>query len=107
MLLNFLIPHIKDFCAAAYRYERQNHISERFFSSSVNTMDWSVKKSMQFSDSVCRMNDGKVGQALGSMAVWWIRGVTGGIHEGVGQGLMIMGVEDFAVARRAGKGAQS
>ena len=41
------------------------------------------------------MRDGKVGQIITDAATWFVEGVTGGIHEGVGEGMVIMG------ARRA------
>jgi hypothetical protein len=93
LIVQFLLPYIKVFLAAAYRYERQHRISERVLSSSINTMDGAMKKSMELSNTVCRMNDGKVGQALNELAVWWIRGVTGGIHDGVAEGLVITGLD--------------
>lgn len=92
LIVQFLLPYIKVFLAAAYRYERQHRISERVLSSSINTMDGVMKRSMEVSDTVGRMNDGKVGQALNELAVWWIRGVTGGIHDGVAEGLIITGL---------------
>jgi hypothetical protein len=39
------------------------------------------------------MNDGKVGQALNDLSIWWITGVTAGIHQGVGDGLAIVGAK--------------
>ena len=93
LIVHILLPYIKVFMAAAYRYERQHRISERLLSSSITTIDGVMRKSMEISNSVCRMNDGKVGQALNEMMAWWIRGVTGGIHQGVGEGLVIIGLD--------------
>lgn len=93
LLVHILLPYVKVFMAAAYRYERQHRISERVLSSSVSTMDGVMRRGMEISNSVYRMNEGKVGQALNELMVWWIRGVTGGIHQGVGEGLVIIGLD--------------
>ncbi|KAE9974416.1 hypothetical protein Vi05172_g326 [Venturia inaequalis] len=93
LLFQFLIPYINIFAAAAYKYERQNRISERVFASSVNTMDGVMKSTVRLGNSVCQMNDGKVGQALNDLVCWWIRGITGGVHSGVQEGLVVLGID--------------
>jgi hypothetical protein len=93
ILFQLLLPYINVFVAAAYRYERQHRISERIFASSIDTMDGMMKSTVRIGNSVCQMNDGKVGQAVNDLIVWWVKGVTGGIHQGVGEGLVILGVE--------------
>jgi hypothetical protein len=93
ILFQFLLPYINIFAAAAYKYERQNRISERMFASSMNTMDGMMKSTVRLGNSVCQMNDGKVGQSLNDLICWWVRGVTGGIHQGIGEGLVVLGVE--------------
>ena len=52
-----------------------------------------MKSSVQLGNTVCRMNNGKVGQSINEFTVWWVKGVTGGIHQGVGEGLVILGVD--------------
>jgi hypothetical protein len=101
ILTNFLIPYIKVFLGACYKYEREHRISERVFAGSLGGLDWSVKKGMEISDCVGAMNEGRVGQAISETVVWWIRGLTGGVHQGVGEGLLIMGIEN---EERKGKG---
>lgn len=93
ILFQFLVPYINIFVAAAYKYERQHRISERVFASSVNTMDGMVKSMVRLGNSLCQMNDGKVGQALNDLICWWIRGITGGVHCGVQEGLVVLGIE--------------
>ncbi|KAK5279927.1 hypothetical protein LTR16_007299, partial [Cryomyces antarcticus] len=97
LLFHFVVPYIKLFLGTAYRYERTHHVSERLFSGSINTMDGLGKKSLQIADSVCRLNDGKVGQAANELAGWWIKGVMGGIYEGVGEGMVILGASPQSV----------
>ena len=37
-----------------------------------------------------KLGDGRIGRALFSLAMWWVAAVVGGIHEGVGEGLLIL-----------------
>lgn len=101
IIIQLLLPYLRVWFAAAYRYERQHHISERTLSSSVDTMQSVMKNSVQFGNAVCRMNDGKVGQAINDVLIWWAKGVSGGIYQGVGEGLVILGVD--GPANTAGK----
>jgi len=102
LIVHILLPYIKLFMAAVYRYERRHRISERVLSSGISTMDGVMRRGMEISNSVYRMNEGKVGQVLNELMVWWIRGVTGGIHQGVGEGLVIIGLD----APKAGEGPE-
>jgi hypothetical protein len=96
MITQFLIPYIKYCLAIVYKYERRYRISERVIASSVQTCEGMMKTGLQVTDTICRMNDGKVGQALNEMSVWWISGVTAGIHQGVGDGLAMLGAKEDA-----------
>ena len=55
-----------------------------------------MKTGAQITNSICQMNDGKVGQSINEFAVWWVQGVTGGIHQGGGEGLVLLGVDGGA-----------
>ena len=91
LIIHFLLPHAKVFAGQIYRYERENHISERLLRSSLDTIDNVGQRSMQIADAVCKLNDGKVGQAMQDFGSWWIQGMVGGLHEGIGEGLAIVG----------------
>ncbi|KAF2812354.1 uncharacterized protein BDZ99DRAFT_383996 [Mytilinidion resinicola] len=93
IIAQFLLPYVKLFIGHAYQYERENRVFERLFSVVVNTIDEVGRKSIRFTNSVCSMNDGKVGQALNDMTVWWVQGVTGGIHQGISEGVVILGAD--------------
>lgn len=90
LFLNFLLPYVKLFLGSLYQYERRHRVSERVFSAGVNGVDVMGKRGLDMSNAICGLNDGKVGDSINGLFVWWIRGVTGGIHEGVGEGLNIM-----------------
>ena len=42
-------------------------------------------------EAVLNIGDGKVGQIMAHAAGWFVEGVTGGIHEGLGEGMVIIG----------------
>ncbi|OCL03031.1 hypothetical protein AOQ84DRAFT_442991 [Glonium stellatum] len=88
-----ILPYIKLFVGHAYRYEREHRISERVFSKGVHTMDEFGRWCVQFTHTICKMNDGKVGQAINELTIWWVRGVTGGIYQGISEGVVVLGVE--------------
>ena len=64
-------------------------------------MDVIGKQGLTLTGAIYRMGDGKVGQMITQTAAWVVEGVTGGIHEGVGEGMVIMGARrPSAVERR-------
>jgi hypothetical protein len=92
ILVHLVMPYIKILIGHAYRLERTHRISERVFRASINTANEFGRAGIQFADSVCRMNDGQVGQAIHDIAIWWIRGIAGGLHQGLDEGIDILGV---------------
>ncbi|OMP87703.1 hypothetical protein BK809_0007790 [Diplodia seriata] len=94
LLLHLLLPYVKLFVGHAYHYERQHRISERLVSSSISTVDGLGRRSFRLTNAIFQLNDGKVGQAINDVTLWWLRGVTGGIHEGVSEGFMLLGARN-------------
>ncbi len=54
-------------------------------------MDSLGKTGLSLTGAIYGMGDGRVGQAITATAAWFIESVTGGIHEGLGEGMVIMG----------------
>jgi len=50
------------------------------------------KGGINIGSAVLSLSEGRVGAAISSFAAWWIEGVTGGICEGIGEGMVILGV---------------
>lgn len=57
----------------------------------METLDRFGKSSLYLGSVVLEMGDGKVGQVVGDVTKWVVDGVTGGIQEGVGEVVMIVG----------------
>ncbi|KAF2196517.1 hypothetical protein GQ43DRAFT_383111 [Delitschia confertaspora ATCC 74209] len=93
ILLNFLLPYLKLFIGYAYQYEREHKITQRVLSKSVETANDLGQKGIRLSQTVCQMNNGKVGQAINDIALWWLRGLTGGIQQGISEGVRVLGLE--------------
>ena len=87
IFIQFLLPYIKIFLAHAYQFEREHQITRRFVNGSITTVDDIGRRSLRLSQTICQMNDGKVGQAINEMTIWWVRGVTGGMQQGFEEGL--------------------
>ena len=51
------------------------------------------RRGIQLSHTICQMNDGKVGQAINDVTIWWIQGLTGGLQQGLSDGVVIFGTE--------------
>ena len=57
----------------------------------IETADSLGKTGLGMTATIYGMGDGRVGQLITETAAWVIEGVTGGIHEGVGEGMVILG----------------
>jgi hypothetical protein len=91
ILFQFALPYLKYLLSAAYQYEREHKISEKVLSQSIETVGTLGKRSLSITGAIYGMGDGRVGQLIADVAGWFVEGVTGGIHEGVGEGLVIVG----------------
>ncbi|KAH7113439.1 hypothetical protein EDB81DRAFT_848759 [Dactylonectria macrodidyma] len=87
--LSFLVPYLMYLLRYAARMERKYKVSETVVGHGLDFVNSIVKQSASFTETMCRMNDGKVGQAL--LEAWTVDGVAQGISGGVGEGLSIVG----------------
>lgn len=49
------------------------------------------KRGVLLSEAVLGMGDGKMAQVLAHIASWLVEGVAGGIQDGLGEGMVIIG----------------
>jgi hypothetical protein len=92
LLLSFLWPYVQTGCRGAYQYEREHHISEKVLNQSWTTANALSKNTMTVAKTVCSWNDGQVGTALEDVVFWWVHSVTGGLRDGVKDGMEVFGV---------------
>ncbi|KAF4630970.1 hypothetical protein G7Y89_g7166 [Cudoniella acicularis] len=91
ILVQFALPYIKYLLQTAYQYEREHKISEKILRQSMDTVDTIGKSSINLTGAIYGIGDGKVGQVITETAAYLVDGLAGGIHEGVGEGMVIMG----------------
>ena len=91
ILFQFMLPYLKYLLSVGYQYDREHKISQKLFNQGIETVDSLGKTGMSFTTAVYGMGDGKVGQMITQTAAWFVEGITGGIHEGVGEGMVIIG----------------
>ncbi|PIG84595.1 hypothetical protein AARAC_002425 [Aspergillus arachidicola] len=91
LLLQFLMPYLKIVLHRLYQFERSHRVTERVVSASLDAADSLGKRSVSLGTTVLSLHDGKVGVAVSSLAAWWVEGIAGGIYEGIGEGMTILG----------------
>ncbi|QSZ29186.1 hypothetical protein DSL72_003697 [Monilinia vaccinii-corymbosi] len=100
ILFQFILPYVKYLLTSAYQYDRTHKISEKVLSRGIVTVDTFGKSSLAITGAIYGMGDGKVGQALTEAAAWVVEGVAGGVHEGVSEGLVILGAKNGTSSKR-------
>jgi hypothetical protein len=89
--LIFLMPYLLLLVRCAARLERKYKISEKVVGHGVDLVNTIGKQSALLTEAIGQMNDGKVAQALLEVFVWTVDGVTQGISDGLGEGLLMVG----------------
>ncbi|KAJ5359233.1 uncharacterized protein N7496_011646 [Penicillium cataractarum] len=92
LIIRFLLPYLRLFLRHVYEYERSHRITERVVTTTMDAADGLGRSSANFGSAVCKLNEGRVGTAVANLASWWIEGVAGGVYEGVGEGMMHLGL---------------
>lgn len=92
LLVRFILPYFKLFLRQVYEYERSHRITERIVTTTLDAADGLGKSGVNLGSAVCKLNEGRVGAAVGNLAAWWIEGIAGGVYEGVGEGMTHLGL---------------
>lgn len=100
ILFQFILPYVKYLLISAYQYDRTHKISEKVLSRGIVTVDTIGKSGLAVTGAIYGMGDGKVGRVLTDAAAWVVEGVTGGVHEGVSEGLVILGAKNGSVGKK-------
>ncbi|KAE8353362.1 hypothetical protein BDV28DRAFT_133332 [Aspergillus coremiiformis] len=91
LLLQFLIPYLKIVVHRIYHFERSHRFTERIVSATLDAADGLGKRSVSLGSAMLSLHDGKVGLVMSSLATWWVEGIAGGLYEGIGEGMTILG----------------
>ncbi|KAL4970376.1 uncharacterized protein BDV14DRAFT_42690 [Aspergillus stella-maris] len=91
LLLQLLMPYLKEVMFQLYRYDRAHRITERITALILLLAEKLGRGGVGLGNTVLNLYDGKTGAAVNGAAAWWMEGVAGGIYEGLGEGLVILG----------------
>jgi hypothetical protein len=97
ILIQFLLPYIKALLQAAYEYERTHHISEKVLASSIDTVDGLGRMGLRGGGAIWGSG---LALGVGEAVNWIVEGVSGGIQEGLGEGMARVGVRKEVEAKR-------
>jgi hypothetical protein len=97
IIVQFILPYIKVLLRAAYEYERTHHISEKVLASSIETVDGLGKIGMRGGFAIWGSG---LALGVGEAVNWIVEGVSGGIQEGLGEGMARVGVRKEVEAKR-------
>ncbi|KAJ0289794.1 hypothetical protein COL940_001438 [Colletotrichum noveboracense] len=93
ILIHLALPYIVLLIRLAARTEREYKLSERVVGSGMSFANTVGSFGMRTTGALYNVGDGRVGQALTEAIAWTVEGVTGGLSEGVGEGLSIVGAK--------------
>lgn len=92
VIVHFLLPYIRVILRQVYEYERTHRITERVFTAALDVAESLGKRSLDVGNSVCQFDQSTLGSTVGNLAAWWVEGIAGGIYEGIGEGMMHLGL---------------
>ena len=92
LIVQFFMPHVKVLMRLMYQYERSHRITERAITAAMDAADSLGRGSVNLGSALLNSHEGRVGAAVSSLAAWWMEGIAGGIYEGLGEGMIIMGL---------------
>lgn len=92
LAISFLLPYLQLLLRQAYAYDRKYRISDQIIAQGWMAADVVGKNTVILANSLCAMNDGQVGMKMRDMGMWWLQGVSGGLYEGVGEGMQVLGL---------------
>ena len=81
LAVRLLVPYIKYYLAAAWRYERSHHVSEKLLASGISTADILGKKTIELATITLGH------QTVTNGLEYCVDGVRGGLTEGFGEGM--------------------
>ncbi|KAF2149516.1 hypothetical protein K461DRAFT_203071, partial [Myriangium duriaei CBS 260.36] len=92
VLLSVLIPWIQYLLSHAFRINKQHHLTERFFATSLNTATLVSGTLTSLFTTIWALQDGRLARLLESLASWLITSLSAGVYDGVGEGMAVIGL---------------
>ena len=92
LVVSFVLPYLQLLLRQAYQLDRKHKISDRVLAQSMLIADSMGKRTLTLAASVCAMNDGKVGDSMREAGVYLVQGFSGGVYDGLGEGMQALGL---------------
>ncbi|KAH8698759.1 hypothetical protein BGW36DRAFT_340013 [Talaromyces proteolyticus] len=91
VLIHFIIPYAKTLLQSVYRYEKNHRIATRFLTTALETADGIGKSANNASSTLITLSEGRLVAAVVNLIAWFLEAVAGGVYDGVGEGLIVLG----------------
>lgn len=92
LVVSFVLPYLQLLLRQAYQLDRKHKISDRMLAQSMLIADAMGKRTLTLATSVCAMNDGKVVDSMKIAGVYLVQGFSGGVYDGLGEGMQALGL---------------
>ncbi|KAK2005575.1 hypothetical protein LZ32DRAFT_664272 [Colletotrichum eremochloae] len=90
LIIHLALPYLILLLRLAARTEREYRISENLVGAGMGLANAIGSKGMRITGALCNVGDGRLGQALTEAIAWTVEGFTGGLSDGVGEGLSLV-----------------
>ncbi|KAI5359580.1 hypothetical protein Slin15195_G072070 [Septoria linicola] len=87
----FVFPYLQNMVQKAYRFDRRHQLSDQLLAQGIDAMGTIKRRTQHVATHICAMNDGKVGEQLKDASMYMILGVSGGMCQGLGEGMQVLG----------------
>lgn len=100
LAISFLTPYIQLLLRQAYQFDRRHKISDRVLAQSVIAADAMGRQTIMIAQQVCSLNEGRMGEAMKGVGVYCVQGFSGGVYDGLGEGMKSIGLRNGGAAER-------
>lgn len=100
ILIQLAMPYIIILLRLAARTEREYKVSQNLVNAGIGLANAIGAGGVRITGSLCQFGDGRMGQLLVDTAAWAVEGFTNGLTEGVGEGLVLVGMNAQALQQQ-------
>lgn len=91
LLIAFIIPYIVFLANTLYHLERSHRVTERLFIHGLDVTNLVGEQGLDLRDAAARFGQGRFGVSLVQTGTWLLESVVGGVSDGAGQGVAVVG----------------
>ncbi|KAL4780530.1 hypothetical protein BJX76DRAFT_45600 [Aspergillus varians] len=91
LLLQYIMPYVRDVMFHLYQYDQAHRVRERVVALALYVAERVGRGGVNLGSTFLNMYDGKPGDSVSGAAGWWLEGLAGGVYEGVEEGMVILG----------------